>query len=93
MIPGIICFAGGIFGEQAINFLFNADIHVDAAGYLQKAGLFALTLAAGFVIYRFFITKAKFFGKIRTLELGFRGICVSMGIFFAVLLVCTRLMK
>ncbi|MCL2478291.1 MAG: hypothetical protein FWF22_02230 [Treponema sp.] len=93
LIPGIICFAGGIFGEQAINFLFNADIHVDAAGYLQKAGLFALTLAAGFVIYRFFITKAKFFGKIRTLELGFRGICVSMGIFFAVLLVCTRLMN
>lgn len=91
MILGITCFAGGIFGEQFIGFLFGIDISVDTTGYLEKAALFILSVIAGFLIYRYYIKKSALFRKIRGIELSFRGICVSIGLFFALILFCAWL--
>ena len=83
---GISCLVGGIFGEQFILFLFSIDLRVDTASYLQKAVFFVLSVAAGFLLYKYFVKKSKLFMRIREIDLSFRGICVSIGAFFAILL-------
>jgi multicomponent Na+:H+ antiporter subunit D len=87
LLLSALCLAGGILGRQAISFLFNVSVSIDAAGYLEKTGLFLLSVAVGFVIYRYYITKSKLFKRIYDLELGFRGICALIGIFFAMMLI------
>jgi len=86
---GLCCFAGGIFGEQFIQFLFNVDVRVDVGGYLEKAAVFALSGLAGFAIYRFYLSKTHHLKRIKELELNFQWICVSLGLFFAATLLVT----
>ena len=88
---GILCLAGGVFGEQFIEFLFNIEVNVDAAGYLEKTGLFVLSVIAGYFIFRYFVDKHPFFKKIRGFDMSFRWMCASIGGFFAVILIVTRL--
>ena len=91
LVLGGFCLAGGILGEQFIYFLFNIDVDIDTIGYLEKIVFFVLSAGAGFLIYKYFVSANAFFKRIREIELGFRGSCVSMGIFFAVILIVTRL--
>jgi len=84
---GVLCFAGGVFGEQAIHFLFNTAVNIDAAGYIEKTILFTASAIAGYFIYRFFVDKLPFFKKIREIDLSFRQICASIGAFFATTLI------
>ena len=91
LILGFLCLAGGIFGEQFIKFLFNISVSVDAAGYFQKIVLFIVCVIAGYLIYKYYIKNSSLFKRIRGIELGFRGICISIGIFFALILIFTRL--
>lgn len=84
---GTLCLIGGIFGAQLINFMFGANISIDLMGYLQKSMIFFVSLAAGFVIYKFVVqgnTTLKYIGG---LDFGFKSICVSMGVFFGILLI------
>jgi multicomponent Na+:H+ antiporter subunit D len=90
LVLGGFCLAGGILGEQFISFLFNIDVNVDTIGYLQKVGLYLLSAGAGILIYKYFVSVSPFFKRIREIELGFRGACVSMGIFFAAVLIAAR---
>ena len=76
----------------SIKFLFNVSVSVDAAGYVQKAGLFALSVIAGYLIYTYFVKNSALIRRMRGVELSFRGICVSIGVFFAVILLAARLM-
>ena len=85
-ILGAICFAGGIFGEEFIKFLFDVSVGVDAAGYLEKTFLFAGSVIAGFLIFKFYVKKSRLLAWIKDFEIGFRGICILMGAFFAVIL-------
>jgi multicomponent Na+:H+ antiporter subunit D len=87
LILGFFCLAGGVFGQQLIKFLFNINVSVDAAGYLQKTVFFAFSAAAGYFIFKYYIRTSKLFKRIRGIELGFRGICVLIGMFFALILV------
>jgi hypothetical protein len=87
LILGALCFLGGIFGEEFITFLFNVQVSVDAAGYIEKTAFFAASLVVGYLIFRYFVKRTKLFERIRDIDFGFRGICISMGGFFAVLLV------
>jgi multicomponent Na+:H+ antiporter subunit D len=92
MTMGVLCLAGGLFGQQTIAFLFGIDVSVDRMGYLEKVLLFILSLAAGYVVYKYIIARNKpFFAKMRRLEFGFRGICTLMGAYFAVLLMICAL--
>ena len=92
LILSVFCLAGGIFGEQFIEFLFNISVSVDAAGYLQKVALFAISVTAGILIFKYYVKTSTLLKRIRELELGFRGICVCLGAFFAVLLIVVRLL-
>jgi multicomponent Na+:H+ antiporter subunit D len=87
---GALCLAGGIFGEQFVEFLFNVRVNVDSAGYLEKTGLFALSVVVGYLLFRFFVDRHPFFKRIRGIDMNFRWICASMGGFFAVTLIVVR---
>jgi len=91
LVLGSFCLAGGVLGELFIKFLFNVNVSVEAIGYFQKTALFAVSAVIGFFIYRYFVKTSTFFMRMREIELGFRGACVSIGIFFAVILVVTRI--
>jgi len=86
---GVLCFALGLFGEQAIRFMFHYQIHVGAFSYLEKSGIFLASLGAGVLIYRYLLAKRDFpgAGRLRRLDLGFGSLCASIGAFFALLLV------
>jgi multicomponent Na+:H+ antiporter subunit D len=88
---GILCLAGGIFGEQFVEFLFNVEVNVDAAGYVEKTGLFALSVVIGYLIYRYLVDRHPFFKRIRGFDMSFRWMCGSIGGFFAVMLIIVRL--
>jgi multicomponent Na+:H+ antiporter subunit D len=83
---GTLCLIGGIFGEQTIYLMFGVDLSVNAIGYLEKVFLFFLSVVLGFIIYMFFVRKSLLLKRLRAVEMGFRGICVSMGVFFAAIL-------
>jgi len=89
LILGFLCLIGGIFGEQAIMFLFNVRLSVDAVGYVEKIVLFALSGIAGYLLLKFYVNKSPLFKRIKEIDLSFRGICISMGVFFAVTLIVT----
>ncbi|MCL2827238.1 MAG: proton-conducting membrane transporter [Oscillospiraceae bacterium] len=85
-ILGALCFVTGIFGLQSIRFLFNATVYIDALGYLEKAGIFFASLIAGFFIFKYFVNTSDFLKRLGRFELGFRSVCVCIGVFFAALL-------
>jgi len=91
MALGIMCLAGGIFGVYAINFLFIADVSIDMPGYLEKSGIFFASVALGYVIYRFAVKGNGLLKRIAKLNLGFKGIIASMGVFFGLLIIVTGL--
>lgn len=90
LLLGTLCLIGGIFGEQAVEYTFGADLDISVDGYLQKCALFAASLIIGVLIYRFYITRSKFLGRVRRFRIGFRGICLLTGLFFALLLITAR---
>ena len=87
LVLGMLCLVGGVFGEQCIGFLFNVSVNVDVMGYVQKIVLFALSGLVGFLIYGYYLNRSKLFARIRGKEIGFKGICVLMGVLFAILLI------
>jgi multicomponent Na+:H+ antiporter subunit D len=92
MILGTLCFVGGIFGEQFIAFLFNVQISVDAAGYIEKTLLYAASLVAGYLIFKYYVQKSALLKRLRTIDVGFRGMCILMGGFFAAMVIAIRFM-
>ena len=92
-ILGAMCFIAGILGEEFINLLFNVRLSVDPAGFLEKAALFGGSLIAGFLLFKYYVPKSVLLKCINTIDLGFRGICVCIGVFFALLLTALRFFK
>jgi multicomponent Na+:H+ antiporter subunit D len=90
-VLGTLCLAGGIFGEQYVEFLFNTEVNVDAAGYIEKTVYFALSAVVGYLIFNRFVDKHPFFKRIRGVDMSFRWTCASIGGFLAVMLIVVRL--
>ena len=90
-ILGALCFAAGIFGEEFINLFFNVHLTVDPAGFLEKAVLFAGSLITGFLLYKFYINKSVLLKRISEIDIGFRGMCISIGIFFGIIMLYGRI--
>ena len=84
---GAVCLALGLFGAQIIEFLFSAYVSVDTRGYLEKVATFIISLGVGVVIYRYVLAKRDFLRGLKALDLGFKGICASIGAFFALVLI------
>jgi len=87
LVFGLLCFLGGIFGREFIYFLFNVELSVNPAGYLEKTGIFLVSLLAGFLIYRYFVKKTHLLLHVRKLDIGFRATCTALGGFFAAILI------
>jgi multicomponent Na+:H+ antiporter subunit D len=92
LLLGVLCFAGGIFGERLIQYMLNADLTVTAAGYLQKTAIYFVSLGAAVLIYRLYVRRSAFLGYVRTLEIGFRGICILIGVTFALILITAAIL-
>ena len=85
-ILGVFCLVGGIWGVRTIAFLFATELSVSVAGYLVKLLIFAVSFGVALFAVRYLIrdnVPPKVFSR---LDFGLRGICVSIGGFFAILL-------
>ena len=89
---GIACLLGGVFGGPLVRYLFATDATINPFGYFQKALIFFASVGIGLLIYNYFVKGNKTLKKVGNMDVGFRGICASIGIFFGVLLVVTGLL-
>ena len=89
---GFVCLIGGMFGEQFIGFLFNVTVDINTGAYMQKTAIFAVSVIGGFLINRYVVGRAAILDRLRRKEIGFRGICTMLGVYFAALLISGRLM-
>ena len=87
LVLGAACLAGGIFGTQAILFLFGYQVEVVAYSYIQKSVIFLASLIVGYIIYHRLVKGNKLLKRIGGVYFGFRAVCIAVGVFFAMLLV------
>ena len=87
-----VCLFGGVFGQALVRFMFVTDSSISLTGYAQKAGTFFISVAIGLCIYKFVVNGNKTLKRIGQLNLGFKGVCASMGAFFGIILVASALM-
>ena len=90
---GFICLIGGIFGGQFVYFLFGVQTSIGMAGYFQKVGIFAASLILGYFIFKYYVSRAKIFKKIKAIDLSFRSICASIGAVLAVILISVYIIQ
>ncbi|MPW26507.1 proton-conducting membrane transporter [Alkalibaculum sp. M08DMB] len=88
---GIICFIGGIFGEELIELLFDVKIPVDPLLYGSKVIMFIITLFFGVLIYHGWLKKSNFMSKLNKFELSFNGVCLTITLFFSFTLVYLKM--
>ncbi|MCL2840026.1 MAG: proton-conducting membrane transporter [Defluviitaleaceae bacterium] len=84
---GAMCIVLGIGGVQAIYFLFDVPVTLTFGGYMEKIGIFFVSVIIAVLLYKYVLAKRTFLSKLNGLNLSFQKICVSIGIFFAILLV------
>ena len=87
---GLMCFFGGIFGNWFVSFFLGAHTEISLAGYVQKTGIFAASLAGGYFIYKHYVTRSRLLKKVRALDLGFRAICMAVACMLAALLLAAH---
>jgi len=93
LVLGIMCLVFGVLGRWVVNFLFGLDLNISAAGYLEKAVIFAASVAVGLVIIRFLSPVNKHLEALGVrINFGFRGICATIGAFFGLILVIAAFM-
>ncbi len=88
---GILCFLGGIFGQQFIDLLFGHRLPIDPVSYLTKVMVFGLTLGVGILIYIGIVKRWRLLHTIRSLELSFNGACLAIALFFGMTVLYLRL--
>jgi len=78
LVMGIAALLTGIFGENLTQFLFNYEVQVNAAEYVQKGMVYVLMIAFGILAYHRVIKHGGLIARIGHLELTFNGIITSM---------------
>lgn len=86
LLLGIICFVFGILGGPIIHLLFGVEVHIDTVGYVQKSLIYLASVVGAWLIYRYLVKGKAFWKRIRTLDLGFNKIAMSVVLFFCVIL-------
>jgi len=88
---GIACVVLGVFGVPVARFLFdqptNGGISLGVWSYLEKSLVFFVSLGLGILAYRYVPVKNRLVAPLRGLQLNFKIMCMSIGVFFALLLV------
>jgi len=87
LVLGVMCLLGGAFGTGFIDFLFHAQVSISLASYIQKTAIFAISAVAGLLIYKNFIKGNAALVRFGSVNFNFKLICLSMSVFFAVILV------
>ena len=87
LILGGMCFLGGIFSTQFIAFLFHIEAGFSLASYMQKAAIFLISAAIGFVLYKKVVRGNHFLVHLGAANFGFKTVCIAMSAFFGVILI------
>lgn len=86
---GLLCFVFGVFGEQVIYYFLNWEGQMYLRGYIQKSVIFAVSVIVGYFLLKYVVQGRAIFTRIRDADLGFRGMCAAIGVFFAAFLIVT----
>lgn len=78
----VITFLGGIFGQFIVEVLFDVYIQLTFQAILSKLMIYLLSLIAGYLFYKRFYKKIRFFKTMREIELSFNEIVFSIVFFF-----------
>ena len=84
---GSLCLFGGIFGTQAIYFLFRENVSVVISSYIQKSIIFFISAAVAYAAYVYVISGNSVLKRIGGLDFSFKTIVTAIGVFFAVFLI------
>jgi len=84
---GLGCVALGVGGPTVARFLFGVPVSIGVAGYLEKSLVFFLSLGLGVLTYRYVSVRKSLIAPLRGLQLSFKVLCLSIGVFFALLVV------
>ena len=88
MIIAVICFALGILGilsPQIIQFIFGNALSFSITGYIQKIVIFLVSLGVALIVHRYI--NFDILKPLRLLKMGFGSLCVTIGVFFALVLI------
>ncbi|MCL2016675.1 MAG: proton-conducting membrane transporter [Defluviitaleaceae bacterium] len=86
LLLGVISLLTGIFGVWSMNFLFDTQLALSFGSYLEKTIIFFVSVALAVLLCKYRAKMLVQLEYIRNLDLNFRGMCVSVGLFFAVML-------
>lgn len=86
IVLGTLCLAGGIFGAQVIELVYGVKVHIETNEYLMKSLIYVVTLLVAYILYRVGFTHNKVFKKIRSFDVSFNTIALSLPLFFCILL-------
>lgn len=81
-VMGLLSLFGGLFARELTIFFFGKHLPLDPLSYLQKGGIFLVSLFGGFLALRV-IKRSKILEKIRTLDLSFNDVGILMFLFFS----------
>ena len=89
---GVGCILLGVLGVPVARFLIDrpetghAVLQIGLRSYLEKSLVFFVSLGLGVLVYRYVPVKKGLVARLQGLQLNFKIICVSIGVFFALLL-------
>lgn len=86
------CLFTGLGATNISTNLLDLDVKVKLSGYVEKGFIWVGFIILSVLIYKFVITRSKFFKKGYGLELSFNNIAVIFLIFFFILLGAYHLM-
>ncbi len=86
LLGGALCLIGGLFALPITYQLFGSNMPFQLSSYLEKSGIFFISLVIAVPLYYFGIRKWKWIQNNETLELSFNEICVAMFLFLFILI-------
>ena len=84
---GAMCLLMGVGGIWLVDFLFGKDVSFSAWGYFEKAVIFAFSFVVAILINWLLQDRVVTLHRISKIDLNFKGMCVSLGVLFAIMLV------
>ena len=91
LLLGVLCLGCGIFSPQIIRLLFGIDVSVNSLLYLEKIGIYVITVALSLLLYKFVLSRSKKIYALTDKALTFPQITSLMIVFFIVLLIATSM--
>lgn len=78
----LLCLIGGLFGAQAVSWLFPVTLSFEISDYLEKIIVYLASLAAGWLIYRFSADRLVRLLRKARYEPGFNHMVLALIAFF-----------